>query len=248
MTPGLGGAEPLVGSGLVMRLRRPVPHLVVAALGLTLVAGCGGGDKTNGIEKLSATDALAKVKTATADVKSVHVKGTINQSGKALTLDVSVGSTAAEGSIGVGGGTMDLRYVNGTTYFRGDSKVFAAFGANAAQSSLAAGRWIKDTSSNGPAGSFSSFLDEKKLFEALLTPDGTVSKGGTATVNGKKAVILVDSSSAGGKLYISDTGAALPLRIERTGSDGGRVDFLDYDADVNVDAPSGALDLSQLGG
>ncbi len=248
MTPGFGGAEPLVGSGLVMRLRRPVPHLVVALLGMTLVTGCGGGDKTNGIEKLSAKDALAKVKTATASVKSVHVKGTINQSGKPLTLDVSVGSSAAEGSIGVGGGTMDLRLVDGTTYFRGDSKVFAAFGANAAQSSIAAGRWIKDTSSNGPAGSFSSFLDEQKLFDALLTPQGTITKGGTATVNGKKAVVLVDSSSAGGKLYVADTGEALPLRIERTGSNGGRVDFLDYGVDVQVDAPSGAVDISQLGG
>jgi hypothetical protein len=232
-----------------MRLRRPYPHLVVALLGATLLAGCGGGgDKTNGIDKLSAKDALAKVKTATSSVKSVHVKGTINQSGKPLTLDVSVGSAAAEGHIGVGGGTMDLRLVDGVTYFRGDSKVFAAFGANAAQASLAAGRWIKDTSSNGPAGSFAGFLDEKKLFDALLTPEGTISKGGTATINGKKAQVLIDSSSAGVKLYVAETGAALPLRIERTGSSGGRVDFLDYNADVQVDAPSGALDISQLGG
>jgi hypothetical protein len=232
----------------VIRLPRRTPHLAVALLSAALVAGCGGGSSGNGIEKLSAKDALAKVKTATADVKSVHVKGTINQSGKPLTVDVSVGSAAAEGSIGVGGGTMDLRLVDGVTYFRGDSKVFAAFGANAAQASVAAGRWIKDTSSSGPAGTFSAFLDEKKLFDALLTPQGTISKGGSATVNGKKAVILIDSSAEGGKLYVAETGEALPLRIERTGSNGGRVDFLDYDVDVNVDAPSGAVDISQLGG
>jgi len=236
-----------------MRLRRRPARLLTALLpgllGAALVAGCGGGgDKSNGIEKLSAEDALAKVKTAVADVTSVHVKGTISQSSQTLTLDISVGSSSAEGAIGIGGGTMDLRLVDGVTYFRGDSKVFAAFGANAAQASIAAGRWIKDTSSSGPAGSFAAFLDRKKLFDQLLTPQGSISSEGTATVNGKKAVILVDSSAQGGKLYIAATGDALPLRIERTGDTGGRIDFLDYNADVNVEAPAGAVDISQLSG
>jgi len=222
---------------------------VVALLGALLLVGCGGGGSGgNGIEKLSGDDALAKVKAAAADVSSVHVKGTINQSGKPLTLDVEIGTSAAEGHIGLGGGTMDLRLVDGVTYFRGDSKVFAAFGANAAQSSLAAGRWIKDTSASGPASSFSGFLDRKKLFDALLSPEGTVKSGGSATVNGKKAAVLIDSSADGGKLYVAATGPALPLRIERSGDNGGRVDFIDYNADVSVDAPSGALDISQLSG
>lgn len=213
-----------------------------------LLGGCGGGEKSNGIDKLSASAALTKVKAAVADVRSVHVKGTINQSGQPLTLEVFVGSDAAHGTIDVGGGTMDLRLVDGVTYFRGDAKVFASFGANAAQASLAAGRWIKDTSATGPAASFSTFLDRKKLFDNLLTPQGTISTGGAATVNGHKALILVDNSSEGGKLYVATTGAALPLRIARTGNNGGQIDFTDYNADVSVSAPSGAIDLSQLSG
>lgn len=231
-----------------MRLGRSSISLVVAMLGTLLLAGCGGGDSGNGIDKLSAKDALAKVKTATADVRSVHVKGTINQSGKPLSLDISVGKSAAQGAIGVGGGTMDLRLVDGVTYFRGDTKVFAAFGANPAQAGLAAGRWIKDTSATGPAGSFASFLDLQKLFDALLTPQGTIKTGGSASVNGKKAEILIDSSAEGGKLYVAETGAALPLRIERAGDNGGRVDFVDYNAAVSVDAPADAVDITQLGG
>ena len=232
----------------MMRLGRQSTSLVLAVIGALLISGCGGGSSGNGIDKLSASDALAKVKTATADVTSVHVRGTIQQSGKPLTLDVEVGSSSAQGSVGVGGGTMDLRFVDGVTYFRGDSKVFEAFGANAAQASLAANRWIKDTGSSGPAGSFAAFLNKKKLFDALLTPQGTIKTGGSSSVNGTKALILVDSSAEGGKLYVAETGDALPLRIERTGDNGGRVDFLDYNADVEVDAPSGALDISQLGG
>jgi hypothetical protein len=231
-----------------MSIRRYVVALLGPVVAVALVAGCGGGAKSNGIDKLSATDALAKVKTAVADVHSVHVKGTINQSGQPLNLEVFVGSDAAKGTIGVGGGTMDLRLVKGVTYFRGDTKVFAAFGANAAQASLAAGRWIKDTGSSGPASSFATFLDRKQLFDDLLKPQGTITTGGTATVNGHKAVILVDSASQGGKLYVASTGAAVPLRITRTGSNGGQVDFTDYNADVSVAAPSGAVDISQLSG
>ena len=230
------------------RLHRIIAALVWPLLGAALLAGCGGGAKSNGIAKLSADAALAKVKAAVADVKSVHVKGTINQSGQPLNLEVFVGSDAAQGSIGVGGGTMDLRLVDGITYFRGDAKVFAAFGANAAQASLAASRWIKDTSASGPASSFAAFLNRKQLFDNLLTPQGSVSTGGSATVNGQKALILIDNSSQGGKLYVAATGAALPLRIARTGDNGGQIDFTDYNAAVNVQAPSGAIDISQLAG
>jgi hypothetical protein len=221
---------------------------LLGLVGAALLAGCGGGEKSNGIDKLGANAALAKVKAAVADVRSVHIKGTINQSGQPLNLEVFIGSDAAQGTVGVGGGTMDLRLVDGVTYFRGDAKVFAAFGANAAQASLAAGRWIKDTGSAGPAASFAAFLDRKQLFDNVLTPQGTISTGGSATVNGHKALILVDNSSQGGKLYVATTGAALPLRIARAGDNGGQIDFTNYNAGVSVHAPSGAIDISQLSG
>jgi hypothetical protein len=219
-----------------------------ALAGTALLTGCGGGAKSNGIDKLGPQAALAKVKAAVSDVKSVHVKGTINQSGQPLRLEVIVGSDSAQGSITVAGGTMDLRLVDGITYFRGDAKVFAAFGANAAQASFAAGRWIKDTSTSGPAASFAGFLDRKQLFDNLLTPQGTVSTGGTATIDGREALILIDNSPQGGKLYVETKGAALPLRIARTGDNGGQIDFTDYNADVSVEAPPGAVDISQLSG
>lgn len=233
-----------------MRMRGSLRALIWPVVAVALVAGCGGGAKSNGIDKLSATAALSKVKAAVANVKSVHIKGTVNQSGQALTLELFVGTDVAKGTIGLGGGTMQLRLVNGVTYFNGDASVFTALGANAAQSSQVAGRWIKDSSSTGPAAGFSVFLDRDKLFDSLLAPQGTVTKGGSATVNGQKAVILIagssSSSSGEGKLYVASTGDAVPLRVERDGSNGGRIDFTDYNADVQVDAPAGAVDLSQL--
>ena len=228
--------------------RRPRTGLLPAALVAVLaalLAGCGGSS-TNGVDKLSASDALTKVRTATESVRSVHVTGRINQSGQTLGINLTVGTSAAQGDIELGGGRMDLRFVDGVTYFRGDQKVFAAFGANPAEASLAAERWIKDTSSSGPAAGFSAFLNLQQLFKSLLTPQGTVRAGGDATVNDRKALVLVDTSREGGKLYVAETGRALPLRIERVGGNGGRVDFTDYDVDVNVEVPPDAVDLSKL--
>jgi hypothetical protein len=213
-----------------------------------LAAACGGGAKSNGLDKLSATDALAKVKAAAAKVTSVHVVGNVSQGPQQLSLDIEIGSDAADGTIGLGGGSMELRLVNGVTYFRGDSKVFAAFGASATQAGLAAGKWIKDTGSGGPAATFGAFLDKGKLFDALLAPQGTVKSGGSASVNGTKALILIDTSTSGGELFVAETGPALPLRIEKTGTGGGRIDFTDYGKDVSVDVPAGAIDISQLCG
>jgi hypothetical protein len=232
----------------VTRPRRTRAGLLTVGLAAVLLVGCGGSGGTNGVEKLSANDALDKVRHATESVRSVHVTGQINQSGQTLGLDIRVGTGAASGTVNLAGGTMDLRLVHGVTYFRGDQKVFAAFGANPAEAALAAERWIKDTSSSGPAAGFSAFLDSHQLFQSLLTPQGKLNTGGTTTIAGHKAFVLVDESTDGGKLYVADTGAALPLRIERTGSNGGRVDFSDYNADINVDVPPDAVDISKLSG
>jgi outer membrane lipoprotein-sorting protein len=212
---------------------------------LALVA-CGGGGGTNGIEKLSGDKALAKVKADVAGVQSVHAHGTVSQAGKQLQLDVHVAQSKGVGTLGIGDSHIDMRLVDGTAYVRGDTAAYTAFGATPQEAQLVADKWLKGSSDSGDLSNFSNFLDLKQLFDSLLTPQGTVKTGGTTTVNGQKAFVLIDSSD-GGKLYVAETGKALPLRIEKTGTGGGTIDFSDYDADVSVSAPEGAIDLSQLG-
>lgn len=222
---------------------------LVPAVALALVAGCGGGSdggSRNGIEKLSADKALAKVKSDVATVKSVHAVGRIDENGQQLSLDVHVARDRGIGTLGLGSGQLEVRLVDGTAYVRGDEAAYTAFGASSAQVKLIANKWLKGSSSSGDLSNFSGFLDLGKLFDSLLTPDGKVETGKTTTLHGQPAFTLVDSG-AGGTLYIAETGKALPLRIEKTGTGGGQVDFTDYDDPVSVSAPSGAVDLSQLG-
>ena len=222
---------------------------LAALVVIVLLGGCGGGASTNGIEKLSADKALAKVKADAATVKSVHVKGKIVKNGNTLGLDVHAGAGEGEGTLLVGGGTVEIRLVDGVAYLRGDEAALQSFGASAAEVSSTANKWLKSQASGGPFESFTLFLDRSKLFDSLLDPSGTIKSGSTTTLNGKKAYTLIDTSSTdGGTLYVSATGKALPLRIAAAGTEGGTVDFLDYDAPVNVEAPAGAVDISQVGG
>ena len=229
--------------------------LLVAVVALMLVGACGGssgGGESNGIEKLSADKALEQVKADADTVKSVHVKGKISQSGNTLELDVHAGDAEGEGTLTVGGGTVEIKLVDGTAYLRGDETALKSFGANDQEVAATANKWLKSDAASGPFASFTAFLDRDKLFESLLDPNGTLKTGDTTTINGQPAYTLVDTATeaegGGGTLYVSATGKALPLRIAKAGTEGGSVDFTDYDAAINVEAPADAIDISQLGG
>lgn len=203
-----------------------------------------------------------------SSAKSVHLKGTITQSGETTTIDIAFANgKGATGSLGLGGGTMKIVALDKTVYIQADAKAFAAFAGTAVpDSALSAivGKWIKvaspDTPSSGnPFSGFSSFSDLKS-FASEFTPSGKVSiVPGKKTINGKTAVGLLDSGSSAGDasiLYVEDGGDHLPLEVvpgptasAGSGSAGpaeGQIDFTDYNASVDITAPTGAIDVNQL--
>ena len=218
-----------------------------ALLLLGFLAACGGGESDNGIAKLSADDALAKVKTAVKDVKSVHIAGTIDQDGQSLDLDVHSARDKGQGTLTINGGTLEVRLVDGTTYVKGEASTFEKLGAPAAQAAIIGGKWLKSGGAASQFAAFGQFLDLDQLFESLLQPEGDIEKGDTTEIEGRAALELVDKAESGGSLFIATTGDPLPLRISKSGSGGGQVDFNEYDADVTVAVPDGALDISQFG-
>jgi hypothetical protein len=222
---------------------------VFVAVGCLAVfaAACGGGAKDNGIAKLSAKQALARVQAAFNSVSSLHMTGTIHASGKRITLDVHVAKGRGTGTLTVGGGRLDVRLVGGEAYARGTGGALSALGANQSQASLVANRWLKSSASGGQFASFTQFLDLSAIRKSALTPQGTVTTGGSVTVAGTKALKLVDSAGAA-TLFVAETGKPLPLKLAKNGADGGELDFSDYNGSVNVPVPAGAIDLSTLGG
>lgn len=218
-----------------------------ALLLIGFLAACGGGESDNGIAKLSADNALTKVKTAVKDVKSVHIAGTINQQGQTLDLDVHAARDKGQGTLTINGGTMEVRLLEGTTYVKAEASTFEKLGVPTAQAGMIGGKWLKSGGASSQFAAFGQFLELDQLFDSLLTPEGELEKGDTTDIEGEAAIALVDNAETGGTLYIATTGDPLPLRITKSGSGGGQVDFTEYDADVTVTAPDGALDISSFG-
>jgi hypothetical protein len=218
-----------------------------ALLLLVFLGACGGGESDNGVADLSADAALGKVKAAVKDVKSVHIAGTIAQQGQSFDLDVHSARGKGQGTLTINGGEMEVRLVDGTTYVKAEASTFEKLGAPAAQAQIIGGKWLKSGGATSQFAAFGQFLDLDQVFDSLLEPEGDIEKGDETEINGDAAIALIDKADSGGTLYIATTGDPVPLRISKSGSGGGQIDFTEYDADVTVAVPDGALDISQFG-
>ena len=89
-------------------------------------------------------------------------------------------------------------------------------------------------------------IQKDSLLEAFLSPSGDISVAGTGEVNGTPVVFL-DSSDGTGTLAIQTVGEPYPIQIKGSDkSSSGQVDFTNWNAPVNVTAPTDVVDLSAL--
>lgn len=238
-----------------------------------VLAGCGsssdsasGGATTaaattattaapNGIEGKTATEILDASLAAANKATSVTAKGAITQGGQEITLDLQVGQEAAQGSISAQGAEIEIKVLAGKTYFKLSGESFAKIAGQddspevaEAISALLGDKWLvaPDEESAGQLGSLGQFGQKDELLKGILTPDGNATVKGTGEVNGQP-VVLLESTDGTGTLAIATTGEPYPLQIKGSeGADGGQIDFTDWNAPVNVTAPTDVLDIGQL--
>jgi len=238
-----------------------------------VLAGCGsssdsasGGATTaaataattaapNGIEGKTATEILDASLAAANKATSVTAKGAITQGGQEITLDLQVGQEAAQGSISAEGAEIEIKVLAGKTYFKLSGESFAKIAGQddspevaEAISALLGDKWLvaPDEESAGQLGSLGQFGQKDELLKGILTPDGNATVKGTGEVNGQP-VVLLESTDGTGTLAIATTGEPYPLQIKGSeGADGGQIDFTDWNAPVNVTAPTNVLDIGQL--
>src|SRR5262249_20923147 len=117
--------------------------------------------------------------------------------------------------------------------------------ANAAVAQLVAGRWLK-TPTTGSFASLAKFADRKALFDALLSPTGTLVRGRVTTLRGRRVVPVTDEAD-GGTLYVAATGPPYPVELVNRAKHATLV-FDGIDAPVHLTAPKGAIDLRSLEG
>jgi hypothetical protein len=209
-----------------------------------VVSACGSGSSDNGIALKSPNQIASSVTNATSTVKSVHVSGSIRNSGTPITLDLNlVAGKGGGGQMSQNGLSFQIISVGQEVYLKGSSAFWRHFGG-AAAAQLFNGKWLR-APATGQFASIAELTNLQLLFNRLLSTHGTLAKGGTSTVAGQK-VLAVNDTTQGGTLYIATTGKPYPVEIVRSGPQGGHIVFDRYDQRVALSAPANSIDISQF--
>ena len=208
------------------------------------LAGCGGSS-SNGESKKTADQVVADAQKAALAASSVHVKGTITDNGTPLKIDLTIiKGKGGKGTLSETGLTFELVRIGGTAYIKGSDAFLRKF-AGAGAAALFHDKWLKGSASSGQLASLTPLTDADKLIKAALGQHGKLANKGETDYQGQK-VVEIDDTTQGGRLYVAAKGDPLPVAL-RGSKQQGSVAFDDWNAEATVEAPKGAVDLSQLG-
>ncbi|MER7705338.1 hypothetical protein ABTX81_20905 [Kitasatospora sp. NPDC097605] len=227
-----------------------------AAICLLLAAGATacGDDKTSATKldtaKLSAEEIQKKAKDALAGAGSVKVVGEIagaDADGKKVTLDLVLDTQGhCKGNIAMPGmGKFEVLGDGKQVYLKPDAEFLSNVagggedGAKAAE--LFKGRYISGVQDDPEMKDFTTLCNLKDLSKSFTEDNdaSNITKGSAGTVNGVKTFSVKSKESDGGEtvLHVATEGTPYPVRIEKTGKEGGRMDFSEIDKAVTVQAP-----------
>jgi len=225
---------------------RSLGRIALLALLLAASTGCGGSTKkSNGVASKPAGAIVAAALAATNSAKSVHVSGTIPESGRSLTLDLHIaGSRGGSGWMAEKGAKADIIRIGSKAYMKGSTAFWRSFGGKAA-AQIFAGRWIVASATSGNLASLTPLTDLHQFVGGMLGSHGKLAKGATTTIGGQPVIAVTDTEQ-GGTLYIATTGQPYPMELVTTGVSAGKLTFDQWNAAVTLTAPKGAIDYSQL--
>ncbi len=220
----------------------------------------------NGVGTLPAKEILAKSQAAAKAATSVTVKGTITEGAVESSLDLVLGTNASEGTITSNGVELSIVSVDGKSYFKVSRDGWATLLGSSGAEGKAAGkeidgligdRWLSlpaDPGSLDDAGgvlgvmlsALSGLFQKDTLLESLLSPEGGATVKGTGDANGTPVVFLEDAKGKD-TLAIQTVGEPYPVQVKGAGGPGSdAVTFTNWNAPVNVTAPTDVVDISEL--
>ncbi len=227
-----------------------------AAIGLLLAAGataCGDNDKPAtaaaapklDTEKLSAEEIQKQAKDALAGASSVKVVGAINKDSEKISVDLAVDTKGqCKGTMSVpGAGKFDLVGDGKQVYLKPDTEFLTSVteGKNPQAVELLKGRYIAGVQDDPDMKELTTVCNLKELTKTFGADDRAtnITKGSAGTVNGVKTFSVKSKDSSGGEvtLHVAAEGKPYPLRIEKSGKDGGQMDFTEIDKALTVQAP-----------
>jgi hypothetical protein len=227
------------------RLRSSARLLSALVLTAGVLTGCGSSSQGNGVAAKTPTEIVAGAKVLADAASSVHVSGSLVSAGTPITLNLYLlAGKGGRGQLSENGLSFELIQIHGTVYIKG-SPAFYRHIAGAAAAQLLQGRWLKARASSGDLSSLASLTDLHQLVDTTLAGHGSLVKGASTTVDGRKVVGVTDTSK-GGVLYVATTGPPYPIAVTTGGAGGGRIVFAGWNTPVSVIAPADAIDITQL--
>ncbi|MGA2470736.1 MAG: hypothetical protein ABSG64_08615 [Solirubrobacteraceae bacterium] len=218
-------------------------------LAATALSACGSSSSGNGIASKSPNAIVAATVAALKSLTSVHVDGSVtNAAGTTTSLNFSVASNGASGSIAQGPDRFQMVEVAGTIYVKATAAVWSSYSPTAAQ--LLGGKWLKMPPGNTQFASLTGLTNIHALFANVRVQPGiTLTKGATTTVDGVKVVAL-NNVTKGATVYIATTGKPYVIEISEAASAAAglsvRLVFSDFNTPVPLAAPPHALNFSAL--
>jgi hypothetical protein len=223
----------------------------VLVLSVAPLAGCGGHSKAarpNGEASKAPARVLADAKAAATKASSAHVSGSVTSGAGPITLDLSTArGKGAKGSMATNGLEFDLVRIGDVAYIRGSDEFYRHF-AGAAIAQLIHGKWLKASITNPRFRSLLPLTNIGLLLGKVSSSHGKLVNDGKTTYKGADVVAIRDRSD-NSKLYVAATGTPYPVAIVG-GKKGlsGTITFGDWNKPVSLSAPSGAIDISKVGG
>jgi len=264
-------------------VRVRISAVAIAGCAMALaIGGCGGGTHSASSTSPGATSAgsaranrlLTQAEAAVDRVHSFHLQATTTYAGAAVSVS---GDIVLPGKATLieryGTGTIALLALAGKVYFRADRAYYVNEGLKGASLAQVAGRWLSTTAAQLPSvGGFAALTNPATAGRCLLAQNlGTLSLGADATIDGRRAIVLLDAGnlpgSAPGRVYLAASGPPLPLKLVTSGPRraGGTPDgacsatttpagavtasvetISRVNAPVAISAPAGAVSLASL--
>lgn len=163
----------------------------------------------------SADEILAQARQALLKAGSVHVKGTVRSTDVPYKLDLRmVRKVGAAGSVAEQGTSLGVVRIKDVAYVQLDQASWRAVTGSAATARQFRGKYLKVTASNGDA--FKPFLtltDVDQVFDTLLVPSGSVTKGVVTRIGGRRVIDLRIDGGRTGDVFVALEGPPYPLRL-----------------------------------
>jgi hypothetical protein len=196
---------------------------------------------------LSPAELVRATKAAFTSATAFHMKGEGSDGTQSIAFDIHYGENSSDGSMSIGGLTVQLRYVRPELFMKAGEEFWKSVGGlgtspsqkDQAALALLTDKWVrlpKGTAGLRQLGEFA--IREKFLAQAAKDDETTTySKGPSKTIHGSPAVSFV--SDDGTVVYVPASGTPYPIRIEDTDSTdgGGTFDLTDWNAPFSAPSP-----------